>query len=387
MSADDEQPVAVPAEAPAAATVDLKERYRRAIAFLQRTRDLPELTPAQIDRIERRLHHPRAAARRPLLSPALAALFVLLLAGGALAMAGRDLTRLPGVGRWIGVLLSHGRTSQAPETRGRTQPAQSEAAAAPVRASARLPGPEPAGHESTPAPLAEAPRASIGIVAPASGAASPARVRETRVALAERQQTAAHAAARTTAAEMAGPGPASEPALSPAPPPTPAPNAPAPQLPAAAAPSGAPRPAVIDREIPRSSPPEPAAPERTIVAESRSFASALALWHRDHDAAGALAALDAHERGFPAGQIQLEARLLRAEILLASARDREALALLDQLGLGGVPRARELRTVRGELRIKAGRCADGKADLEAVLANGESDAFAQRARKAIAACP
>jgi outer membrane PBP1 activator LpoA protein len=145
---------------------------------------------------------------------------------------------------------------------------------------------------------------------------------------------------------------------------------------------------MADRAPARTSPPEPAAvPEGTIVAESRSFASALALWHRDHDAGAALAALDAHERRFPAGQIQLEARLLRAEILLASARDREALALLDQLGLGGVPRTRELRTVRGELRIKAGRCADGKTDLQAVLANGESDAFAQRARRAIAACP
>jgi outer membrane PBP1 activator LpoA protein len=150
----------------------------------------------------------------------------------------------------------------------------------------------------------------------------------------------------------------------------------------------APAPTVADHAAPRSSPPEPiaATPENPIVAESRSFASALALWHRDHDAAAALAALDAHDRRFPAGQIQLEARVLRAEILLAGNRDHEALALLDQLALAGLPRARELRTVRGELRIQAGRCADGKADLQAVLANGDLDGFAQRARRAIAAC-
>jgi len=124
-----------------------------------------------------------------------------------------------------------------------------------------------------------------------------------------------------------------------------------------------------------------------IVAESRSFASALERWHRDHDAAAALAALNVHERRFPSGQLGLEARLLRVEILLASGRESDALALLDHMGIAGVPRARELRTVRGELRIKLGRCGDGKADLKAVLAGGTADPLAERARQAIAACP
>jgi hypothetical protein len=124
-----------------------------------------------------------------------------------------------------------------------------------------------------------------------------------------------------------------------------------------------------------------------IVAESRSFASALERWHRDHDAAAALVALDAHARRFPSGQLGLEARLLRVEILLASGRDGDALALLDHMAIAGVPRARELRTVRGELRIKLGRCADGKADLKAVLGASTADPLAERARRAIAACP
>ena len=90
-----------------------------------------------------------------------------------------------------------------------------------------------------------------------------------------------------------------------------------------------------------------------IVAESRSFASALERWHRDHDAGAALAALNVHERRFPLGQLGLEARLLRVEILLASGRDTDALALLDHMGIAGAPRARELRTVRGERSPRA----------------------------------
>jgi hypothetical protein len=57
------------------------------------------------------------------------------------------------------------------------------------------------------------------------------------------------------------------------------------------------------------------------------------------------------------------------------------------MAIAGVPRASELRTVRGELRIKLGRCADGKADLKAVLGASTADPLAERARRAIAACP
>ena len=52
---------------------------------------------------------------------------------------------------------------------------------------------------------------------------------------------------------------------------------------------------------------------------------------------------------------------------------------------GSLPRGRELLTVRGELRIKAGRCDDGRADLAAVL--GGSDILAERARNALTHCP
>jgi predicted negative regulator of RcsB-dependent stress response len=124
-----------------------------------------------------------------------------------------------------------------------------------------------------------------------------------------------------------------------------------------------------------------------ILAESQSFSKALAQWHRDHDATAALAALEAHKRLFSGGQMQLEARLLRAEILLQQGREPEGLALLDSLQLPGLPRGRELQTVRGELRIKYGRCAEARRDLDYVLAKGTTDALARRAARAISLCP
>jgi hypothetical protein len=124
-----------------------------------------------------------------------------------------------------------------------------------------------------------------------------------------------------------------------------------------------------------------------IMAESRSFSAAVAKWHRDHNADATLAALVAHERRFPGGQMQLETRLLRAEILLQQGHEREGLALLDSLSLLGLPRGRELQTVRGELRIKYGRCLDGRQDLDYILAKDRTDALARRAARAISLCP
>jgi 5-carboxymethyl-2-hydroxymuconate isomerase len=63
------------------------------------------------------------------------------------------------------------------------------------------------------------------------------------------------------------------------------------------------------------------------------------------------------------------------------------LAVLDLISLAGLPRGRELQVVRGELRIKAGRCPEGKRDLGDVLEKGVADALAERAVRAIHHCP
>ena len=135
-------------------------------------------------------------------------------------------------------------------------------------------------------------------------------------------------------------------------------------------------------------PPTREAPaESPLLVEGRSFAGALAIWHRERDSVAALAALDAHDRRFGDGQMRWESRLLRAEILLSLRRDREAMRILDRVPLAGLPRERELRTVRGELRIKYGRCAEGRADLAVVLASDNRDGFGKRAAHAAALCP
>ena len=298
---------------------------------------------------------------------------MLLLAGGALAMAGRDLTWLPGDRPLAGRAAPRNpaRPRHAPVRRDATgrgapsgwrtpagaprrvadgaagdrKPARVEARAR-ARADAARRRPR-TSREAAPAPRRASPGASV---TPAPGAGAPAaRHRPDADALrrAPSLRLAAHADTRAPPARrhaVDSTAPATD------------------------------RGADANRRR-HAAPATPAAATvaaaSPIVAESRSFASALERWHRDHDAAAALAALDAHERRFPSGQIRLEARLLRAEILLASGRDGDALALLDQLALAGLPRARELRTVRGELRIKLGRCADGKADLQAVLAAGD----------------
>ena len=325
---------------------------------------------------------PARPARRLLLSPALAALIVLLLAGGALAMAGRDLTWLSGIGHWLGVRHSEP-GAPAPQLGIRGPRAETSAiAASPAVTSAATSTPPAPAIAPSEAPVAAA-RGVDRVVsyarpesrAPgAHGARSDARRsgawsrREVAGAAGRPQRGACPAGAGAAAISGAGSG----------------------DFPVARGDAShrAGRCGNRTRDTARRSARSGSGRgSEPIVAESRSFASALERWHRDHDAAAALAALNVHERRFPSGQLGLEARLLRVEILLASGRESDALALLDHMGIAGVPRARELRTVRGELRIKLGRCADGKADLKAVLAGGTADPLAERARQAIAACP
>jgi hypothetical protein len=117
------------------------------------------------------------------------------------------------------------------------------------------------------------------------------------------------------------------------------------------------------------------------------FAAVIESWRRQRDAASSLALLEAYQRRYPTGHMRIEARALRAEIYLAQGRDDAALAVLDVISLSGLPRARELETVRGELRVKAGRCREARADLGSVLEVSMTDALAERATRALAHCP
>jgi hypothetical protein len=136
-----------------------------------------------------------------------------------------------------------------------------------------------------------------------------------------------------------------------------------------------------------SSPAAGAPAEGALSVEARSLADALVRWRRDGQAEAALLRLTAHERRFPRGALSVEARVARAEILLALARKDQALAVLDSLTVTNLPRARELETLRGELRAQAGRCQDARIDLARVLSDTAFDDLGKRAARALATCP
>jgi hypothetical protein len=164
---------------------------------------------------------------------------------------------------------------------------------------------------------------------------------------------------------------------------------------AAPAPSPEPRSQPAPRRLaraessgfPASAASETALAEGALSVEARSLAAALARWRHDGKAEAALALLTAHQRRYPHGALSVEARVARAEILLALSRKEQALAVLDSLTLANLPRARELATLRGELRARAGRCQDARADLARVLSSTANDGLGKRASRALAACP
>jgi hypothetical protein len=105
---------------------------------------------------------------------------------------------------------------------------------------------------------------------------------------------------------------------------------------------------------------------------------------RDRDAAGALAALDEYRARWPKGALRPEAEVARVDALLSLGRRGEALAALEAVNVGGLPRARELGVVRGELRAEAGRCKEAVRDFDAAAKSG--DALGERALWGRAAC-
>ncbi len=120
--------------------------------------------------------------------------------------------------------------------------------------------------------------------------------------------------------------------------------------------------------------------------ESRILAQAIRKLRVDGDAAAALALLDEHRARFPRGELAVEALLSRVAALRLLDRTTEALALLDGAGLEVLPRGRELRVLRGELRALAGRCAEASTDFEQTLAEDPSGELGERALYGRASC-
>jgi len=305
-------------------------RDERGLRLLHRVRSPRGLTSEQVRRIASRLDATVLPVRRRSLLPVLAAVALLLSAGTAAAWATGTLPRLP----VVGALFT--RPPNVPRS--------------PAVAMARA----PIRPLEVAAPKEQAPPASvpdeIGGLEGTEGSQP-------------RRREGGPASLAPAGRRRASPSPA---------PPATRPRPTAPQ-----------EPPTVPSTVPGTT---PLAVDSPIARESESFANVLRSWRRDHDDRTAMSALDLHDRLFASGQMALESRLLRVEILLSRGSNREALALLDRLSLGkgNVPRGPELLTVRGELRIKAGRCDDGRADLASIAAG--SDGLAQRARNALTHC-
>jgi hypothetical protein len=349
---------------------------REALAFLRRARKLRGLSPAQLQRVEYRLIHSMRPNRRRLWVPALAALCLVLIAGTAVAHV-VDLSRLPIIGALFPI---HGPSRARKTLRVRSLPSPGPSfAAAPADVDVPTTPPAAIVKPSSVETFRKAqPIPPSGLVPAATSTAESGSKVARSLNFASPRGAGRHTEPSNRGAvdqDLAGSG-------------TPGGGT---KVRASANPVVEPEPVrapTVDTapHMPRGmGPTSPAG--NPILAESRSLSAALAQWHRDHDAQAALAALDIHERRFPTGQMQLEAKLLRAEILLQQGREREGLALLDSMYLPDLPRGRELQTVRGELRIKHGRCTEGRRDLDHVLAKDRTDVLARRAAHAISLCP
>ena len=100
----------------------------------------------------------------------------------------------------------------------------------------------------------------------------------------------------------------------------------------------------------------------------RWLAEALHSLRADHAPDAALALLDLHAAELGQSALVHEAMLLRVEALLDLKRSGEVLALLDGKALSSVAASRTLLLTRAQLRAAAGRCADGLADFDLLLA-------------------
>jgi TolA-binding protein len=99
----------------------------------------------------------------------------------------------------------------------------------------------------------------------------------------------------------------------------------------------------------------------------------------------ALRALDQHLREFPAGALELEARVARVDALLTLGRRQDARRELSALPIERVGRKNELRLIRAELRADDD-CAAALSDFQVLVDAPLPAAFAERALFGRGAC-
>jgi TolA-binding protein len=127
-------------------------------------------------------------------------------------------------------------------------------------------------------------------------------------------------------------------------------------------------------------------PESDLAKESKLLGAALTSLRRDKDAHRALSLLDEYQRSYPRGSLAAEAAVARVDALRALGRNNDALSILDGLSLERLPRSRELRVLRGELRAARGRCVEAVTDFSRALDDTRQGYLGERALSGSAAC-
>jgi hypothetical protein len=122
------------------------------------------------------------------------------------------------------------------------------------------------------------------------------------------------------------------------------------------------------------------------TSEASALGDAFRQLRSQRDATAALRSLDLYDRRFPGGLLRGEARIARAEALIALDRRSDALSLLRAIPEDDGGLTRNVRITRGELQAETGRCAEAVVDFNRLLASTDRDGAGARALFARASC-
>lgn len=122
--------------------------------------------------------------------------------------------------------------------------------------------------------------------------------------------------------------------------------------------------------------------ETELTLEARLIALALRQMRQEKNPNKALTTLADYRSQFPRGLLAREAELARVDALLLMDRRRDALGVLETLnaqGFSGVPRADEMKLLRGELLAELGQCAEAMPAFEAAISLHGAEDLRERA--------
>jgi hypothetical protein len=123
-----------------------------------------------------------------------------------------------------------------------------------------------------------------------------------------------------------------------------------------------------------------------LAREAALLGAAIRALRVDGDAAAALSRLARYEAEHPDGALAAEALRVRVEALMQLGRRAEALVVLDESSVPTDEGGAELRLVRADLRLAAGRARAALSDYEGIDPGDRSDALVARSLFGQARC-